>query len=110
MVTVSRVVSITSIAYLIFMLSYASGIIRAIIESGTAPTQVLLIPQRDVQTISESVITMLVFFLGLGGVYFVHRSAKPQMERQQKTYFITGFSVIAISLLAMYLLLGFKLG
>jgi hypothetical protein len=109
MVTVSRVVSVTSVVYLIFMLSYASGLIHALIEAETAPTQVLLVPLRQVQTISETVITTLVFFLGLLGVYFVHRSTKVPVVRQQKMYFVAGFSVIAISMLSMYLLLDFKL-
>lgn len=110
MINASRIVSVTSIIYLVFILSYASGAIHAFVEGGNSSSQVLLVPDRRVQTLTESVLLTLIFFLGLAGFYFVHGSARPQIGKQQKAYFIAGFSIIGISLLGTFLLVGFKLG
>ena len=110
-VNIKKIVSITSIIYLIFMFAFVSGAIHAIIEGGRTPAgqQFFLIPDRTTQTMAESVLSTLVFFLGLAGVYFIHRSSRPQTAKSQKMFFIAGFSIIAISLLAGFLLINFKL-
>lgn len=109
MISTSRIVSITSIIYLVFLFAFASGAIHALIEGGRSGQQVLLIPDRSTQTMAESVLSTLTFFLGLAGVYFIHRSSRPQTAKMQKMFFIAGFSIIAISLLGGFLLLDFKL-
>jgi len=108
-VNINRIVSITSIIYLIFIFAFASGAIHALIEGGRTGQQVFLIPDRSTQTMAESVLSTLIFFFGLAGVYFIHRSSKPQTAKTQKMFFIAGFSIMAISLLAGFLLLDFKL-
>jgi len=107
---VGSIVSITSIIYLIFMFSFASGAIHTLIESGRTQQQFLLIPDRSTQTMTETVLSTLIFFFGLAGVYFIHRSARPQAAKTQKMLFIAGFAIMAISLLAGFLILDFKLG
>jgi FtsH-binding integral membrane protein len=107
---VGSIVSITSIIYLIFMFSFASGAIHALIEGGRTQQQFLLIPDRSTQTMTETVLSTLIFFFGLAGVYFIHRSARPQVAKTQKMLFIAGFAIMAISLLAGFLILDFKLG
>lgn len=105
----SRVVSITSIIYLIFLFAFASGSIHAMVEGGRTQEPVLLIPDRSTQSMGEAVLTTLIFFFGFAGVYFLHRSAKPQQEKTQKILFIAGFAIMAIALLSGFLLLDFKL-
>lgn len=109
-ININRIVSITSIIYLIFIFAFASGAIHAIIEGGQAGQQVFLVPDRSTQTMSESILGMMIFFLGLAGLYFVHKAAKPQTTKTQKTLFIAGFVIVGISLLGGFLLLGFKIG
>jgi hypothetical protein len=106
----SRVVSVSSIIYLIFMFAFASGAIHAITEGGRAQQgqQFLLVPSRSTQSMTEAVLSTMIFFFGLAGIYFIHRSTKPQTAKTQKMLFIAGFAIMAIALLAGYLLLQFK--
>ena len=108
-VNIKKIVSITSIIYLIFMFAFASGAIHALIEGGRTAEQVLLIPDRATQSMAESVLSTMMFFLGLAGVHFLHRSSRPQSAKSQKMFFVAGFSIVGISLLAGFLLLNFKL-
>ena len=104
----SRVVSITSIIYLVLLFALASGSIHALIEGGRSQQQLLLIPERSTQTMTEAVLTTMIFFFGLAGVYFIHGSTKPQTAKVQKMLFVSGFAIMAIALLAGFLLLQFK--
>jgi hypothetical protein len=58
---------------------------------------------------TEAVLVTLIFFFGMAGVYFIHRSARPQEARSQKALFIAGFAIMAIALLAGFLILDFKI-
>lgn len=108
-VNINRIVSVTSIIYLIFMFALVSGAIHALIEGGRTGQQVFLIPDRSTQSMAESVLSTMIFFLGLAGLYFIHRSSRPQTAKTQKMFFVAGFSIVAISLLTGFLLLNFKL-
>ncbi|MFQ5940290.1 MAG: hypothetical protein ACE5KA_01125 [Nitrososphaerales archaeon] len=104
----SRIVSITSIIYLILIFAFASGSVHALIEGGSTQQQFLLIPERSTQTMTEAVLGTMIFFFGLAGLYFIHRSTRPQTAKTQKTLFIAGFAIMAIALLAGSLILQFK--
>ena len=108
-INVNRIVSITSVIYLIFIFAFASGTIHALVEGNRTGQNVLIIPDRSTQTMGESVLSILLFLFGSTGVFFVHRSAKPQAVKAQKMFFIAGFSIMAIALLSSFLLLEFKL-
>ena len=108
-ISIKRAVSITSIIYLVFIFSFASGAIHAIIEGGKTGRQTLLVPDRSTQSMTESVLGTMIFFLGLAGIYFIHKSSRPQAAKAQKMFFIAGFSIAAISMLAGFLLLDFKM-
>ncbi len=108
-ISINRAISITSIIYLILIFSFASGAIHALIEGGKTGRQTLLVPDRSTQSMTESVLGTLTFFLGLAGVFFVHKSSRPQAAKAQKMFFIAGFSLVAISMLAGFLLLDFKM-
>lgn len=108
-INIGKLVSVVSIIYLIFMFAFASGAIHALIEGGRSGQQLLIIPDRSTQTLTESVLSTMVFFFGLAGLYFIHRSSRPQAVRTQKMLFVAGFSIIAMALLAGFLLVDFKL-
>ncbi|GEM_PF-663856 len=109
-ISVNRIVSISSVIYLIFMFAFAAGTIHALIEGGGQGQQAaLLIRDRSTQSMGESVLSILVFLFGSTGVFFIHRSSKPQAAKAQKMFFIAGFSIMAIALLAGFLLLDFKI-
>jgi prolipoprotein diacylglyceryltransferase len=105
---VGRVVSITSVIYLIFVFAFASGAIHALTEGSRTQQQFLLVPDRSTQTMTEAVLSTMIFFFGLAGIYFIHRSAKPQTAKSQKMLFIAGFAIMAIALLAGFMILEFK--
>ena len=105
----SRTVSITSTIYLILMFALASGSIHAFTEGSRSQDQLLLIPERGTQSITEAVLGTMLLFFGLAGVSFIHRSTKPQTAKTQKMLFIAGFVIMAIALLSGYLLLQFKM-
>ncbi len=109
-ISVNRIVSISSVIYLIFMFAFAAGTIHALIEGGGGGQQAaLLIPDRSTQSMGESVLSILLFLFGSTGVFFIHRSSKPQAAKAQKMFFVAGFSIMAIALLAGLLLLDFKI-
>lgn len=108
-ISVNRIVSITSVIYLIFIFAFVSGVIHALVEGNRSGQNVLIIPDRSTQTMGESVLSILLFLFGSTGVFFVHRSAKPQAAKAQKMFFIAGFSIMAIALLSSLLLLDFKI-
>ncbi len=110
MVNINKIVTLTSIIYLIFMFAFASGAIHALIEGSRTGEQFFLVPNRSTQTMAETVLSTLILFAGLGGMYLIHKSSKPQTAKTQKMFFIGGFSIIGISLLASFLLVSFKIG
>lgn len=109
-ISIKRMVSITSVIYLIFIFAFASGTIHALVEGNRTGQNVLIVPDRSTQTMGESVLSILLFLFGSTGVFFIHRSSKPQAAKAQKMFFIAGFSIMAIALLAGFLLLEFKIG
>jgi len=108
-ISINRIVSITSVVYLIFIFAFAAGTIHALVEANRTGQNVLIIPDRSTQTMGESVLSILLFLFGSTGVFFIHRSTKPQAAKAQKMFFIAGFSIMAIALLSSFLLLEFKL-
>ncbi len=110
MLNINKIVTVTSLVYLILLFALSSGAIHAIIEGSRTGQQFFLIPNRSTQTMAETVLSTLILFMGLGGLYLIHRSSKPQAAKAQKMYFVGGFAITAISLLAGFLLVGFKIG
>lgn len=94
--------------YLIAFFALASGTVSALVEAKNIQP-LLLIPDRGVQTIGESIISVMIMLMGLGGIVLAHRSTKPATRRKQTHYFITGFAVLAISIMAGYMVLVFKI-
>lgn len=109
MVTISSAASITATIYLIFVFAFASGAINALTEGTQAGQALFIVPSRSVQTMGESVLATLIFFLGTSGFYLIHRSAKPQTTKSQKMFFVAGFVIIGIALLSGFLMMEFKL-
>jgi len=104
----SKLIALFSGIYLVAFFAIGSGIISALVEAKNIQP-FLLIPDRGVQTIGESIIGVMIMFMGLGGIVLVHRSTKPTGKRKQTNYFIAGFAVLTISIMAEYMLLTFKI-
>ena len=76
--------------YLIFFFALLSGMFYPIIEGGANTNQV--------------VIGVLILFVGLSGALCLYKASTS--EKKQKTYLITGFTILAIALLLVFSVAG----
>jgi hypothetical protein len=99
----SKFVLVVAVAYLVVFFALASGVFNAIIEGGRVANQIFA-PSRSVQTIGETIVTMMILFMGMVGTFLLYRSGKAITSKTQEGLLAAGFAVIGISLM-----LGFRL-
>ena len=100
----SKAILIVAVAYLAVIFALASGVFNAIIEGGRQGAASFILPTRSVQTIGETIVTMMILFMGMVGTFLLYRSGKAITSKTQEGLLAAGFAVIGISLM-----LGFRL-
>ena len=103
----SKVVLIVTVAYLTTFFALASGLINALIE-GRGINR-FMIPSRSAQTIGETVVFILILFMGMVGTIMLYQSGRSANPKVQKALLISGFGVLGIALLLGFILVGVKL-
>ena len=103
----SKVVLIVAVAYLTTFFALASGLINALIE-GRGINR-FMIPSRSAQTIGETVVFILILFMGMVGTFMLYQSGRSANPKVQKALLISGFGVLGIALLLGFILVGVKL-
>jgi hypothetical protein len=105
----SKLVLIAAVAYLVVFFALASGLFNSIIEgSRHGSTSSFILPSRSVQTIGETIVTMMILFMGMVGAFLLYRSGKAITPKTQEGLLAAGFTVLMISLMIGFTLINFK--
>jgi hypothetical protein len=86
----SKILTGVKYVYLIFFFALLSGLFYPIIESGANANGVIM--------------GMIILFIGLSGALCVYKAGTT--DKRQKTYLITGFAILAMSLLLVFAAAG----
>jgi hypothetical protein len=103
-----KFVLIVTVAYLIVLFALASGLFNAIIEGGRQSARSFILPSRSVQTIGETIVTIMILFMGMVGAFLLYRSGNAITPKTQQGLLAAGFAVIMISLMLGFRLIDFK--
>ncbi|HZA07277.1 MAG TPA: hypothetical protein VE619_06200 [Nitrososphaeraceae archaeon] len=103
-----KIVLLVAIAYLIVFFALASGLFNSIIEGSRQGTSAFILPSRSVQTIGETIVTMMILFMGMVGTFLLYRSGKASSLKTQEGLLAAGFAVLGISLMIGFRLITFK--
>lgn len=98
----SKYTTIAAIVYLVIFFAFASGLVNSIIEGSR--TKAFVVPSRSIQTIGETIVTVMILFMGMFGAYLLYLVGKATSVKNQWAFVTSGLVVIAISLV-----LGFNL-
>ena len=108
--SVSRIVLIASVLYLVLFFALVSGIINAILEGSLTPRGTFIIPSRSAQTLGETIVTTMILFMGMVGAYLLYRSGQALTTKNQEALLAAGFGVLSISLTLGLMLVNIKVG
>jgi len=104
----SKAILIVAVAYLAVIFALASGIFNAIIEGGRQGAASFILPTRSVQTIGETIVTTMILFMGMVGVFLVYRSGKATTLKTREALLAAGFAVTGMALILGFRLIDFK--
>jgi hypothetical protein len=104
----SKAILIVAVAYLAVIFALASGVFNAIIEGGRQGAASFILPTRSVQTIGETIVTIMILFMGMVGAFLLYRSGNAITPKTQQGLLAAGFAVIMISLMLGFRLIDFK--
>jgi hypothetical protein len=104
----SRILLIASILYLIILFALVSGLINAILEGGRASRGAFVTPSRSVQTLGETIVTTMILFMGMAGVFLLYKSGQALTTKTQEAFLAAGFVVLSISLVLGLMLVNIK--
>jgi len=104
----SKLVLIAAVVYLVVFFALASGLFNSIIEGSRQGTSSFILPSRSVQTIGETIVTMMILFMGMVGAFLLYRSGKAITPKTQAGLLAAGFAVLGISLMIGFMLINFK--
>jgi hypothetical protein len=71
-------------------------------------TSSFIVPSRSIQTIGETIVTMMILFMGMVGTFLLYRSGKAVTPKTQEGLLAAGFAVLGISLMIGFRLIDFK--
>src|SRR5215210_660104 len=104
----SKLVMVAATLYLIFFFALAGGIFNALIEGVAAGSKAFILPTRSAQTLGETIVVVFILFIGMGGVIMLHRAGKALTTKTQGAFLVSGFALIAISLMLGLTLVNLK--
>ena len=104
----SKAIMIVAVAYLAVIFALASGVFNAIIEGGRQGAASFILPTRSVQTIGETIVTTMILFMGMVGVFLVYRSGKATTIKTREGLLAAGFAVVGMALILGFRLIDFK--
>jgi hypothetical protein len=104
----SKLVFIAAVIYLIVFFALASGIFNAILEGVAAGSGAFILPTRSAQTLTETIVMIFILFIGIGGAIILYRAGKTGTSKTQGAFLVSGFALIAISLMLGFTLVNLK--
>jgi hypothetical protein len=102
----SKYITIGAVLYLVIFFAFASGLVNSIIEGSNA--RAIVVPSRSVQSIGETVVTIMILFMGMVGIYLLYQAGMAPSMRNQWVYVTSGFVTVAIALVLGYNLVQLK--
>ncbi|MGD1835808.1 MAG: hypothetical protein ACPKQO_08805 [Nitrososphaeraceae archaeon] len=105
----SKLILVISIIYIIFFFSLSSGLINAILEGENLPDNLTFIPSRSFQTMSETIILVIILSVGTIGTFLLYQSGKVLTLKAQYGFIIGGFCAIALSLALGFMVINIKI-
>lgn len=103
----SKYITIATVLYLVAFFAFASGLVNSIIEGGRS-TQ-FIIPSRSIQTIGETIVIVVILFMGMFGAYLLYNSGKTTSSKSQWAFLSGGFTVLTIALIVGFNIVKIKI-
>lgn len=97
-----------SVIYLVFFFALSSGLVNALLQYNEIPKGFLVIPNRSIQTITETFAFVVILFIGVGGVVLLYRSGSTSKIKNQYSLLGAGFVLLLISIGIGFWLLKIK--
>jgi hypothetical protein len=105
----SKYITIATVVYLIAFFAFASGLVNSIIEGAGARSKQFIIPSRSIQTIGETIVIVMILFMGMFGAYLLYNSGKTASSKNQWGFLTGGFTVLIIALIVGFHIVGIKI-
>jgi hypothetical protein len=104
----SKLIFISAVIYLVVFFALASGMFNATIEGVAAGSGAFILPTRSAQTLIETIVMIFILFIGVGGAIILYRAGKAGTSKTQGAFLVSGFALIAISLMLGFTLVNLK--
>ena len=103
----SKYITLATVLYLVAFFAFASGLVNSIIEG--ARSREFVIPSRSVQTIGETIVIVMILFMGMFGAYLLYNSGKAASTKSQWAFMIGGFTVLTVALIVGFSIVKIKI-
>jgi len=103
----SKYFTIATVVYLVAFFAFASGLVNSIIEGSRSGE--FIIPSRSIQTIGETIVIVVILFMGMFGAYLLYNSGKTTTSKSQWGLLAGGFTVLTIALIVGFSIVKIKI-
>lgn len=104
----SILVVLISLIYLVFFFALSSGLVNALLQYNEIPKGFLIIPNRSIQTITETIAFVVILLIGVSGIVLLYKSGNTQKIRNQYSLMGVGFTLLLISIAIGFWLIKIK--
>ena len=104
----SKYLTLATVLYLVAFFAFASGLVNSIIEG--ARSGEFIVPSRSVQTIGETIVIVMILFMGMFGAYLLYNSGKAATSKSQWAFLTGGFTLLTIALVVGFHIVKIKIG
>ena len=108
LISTSKYITLATVVYLVAFFAFASGLVNSIIEG--ARSRQFIIESRSIQTVGETIVIVMILFMGMFGAYLLYNSGKAATPKSQWTYLGSGFIVLTIALMVAFFIVKIKTG
>ena len=74
LISTSKYITLATVVYLVAFFAFASGLVNSIIEG--ARSRQFIIESRSIQTVGETIVIVVILFMGMFGAYLLYNSGK----------------------------------
>ena len=108
LISTSKYITLATVVYLVAFFAFASGLVNSIIEG--ARSRQFIIESRSIQTVGETIVIVVILFMGMFGAYLLYSSGKAASSKSQWSFLIGGFAVLLIALIVGFSIIKIKMG
>jgi hypothetical protein len=92
----SKYITIAAVLYLVVFFAFASGVVNSIIEGSMA--RAIVVPSRSIQSIGETIVTIMILFMGMVGMYLLYQAGNATSMKNQWVLVTSGSVTVTIAL------------